>query len=96
MHCVLQKLVAVFLMLKNTVGLIAHCNPFALAMSVIKRLFMYLIYFNITSLKRPEARDVIIFISMQLNACRKKSKTLENNGSLAPVQRKTITEACEA
>ena len=57
MHCVLQISAAIFLMLKNLVGLIALCNPFAPAMSVVKRLFMYL---NIANLKRTEARDVII------------------------------------
>ena len=44
MHCALQKSAAIFLMLKNLVGLIALRNPFASAMSVVKRLFMYLIY----------------------------------------------------
>ena len=44
MHCALQKSAAIFLMLKNPVGLIAFCNPFPSAMSVVKRLFMYLIY----------------------------------------------------
>ena len=44
MHCALQKSAAIFLMLKNPVGLIALCNPFASAMSVVKRLFMYLFY----------------------------------------------------
>ena len=43
MHCALQKSAAIYLMLKNPVGLIALCNPFASAMSVVKRLFMYLI-----------------------------------------------------
>ena len=33
-----------FLYVENPVGLIALCNPFASAMSVVKRLFMYLIY----------------------------------------------------
>ena len=69
MHCALQKSVAVFLMLKNPVGLIALCNPFASAMSVVKRLFISCTlfirqhlrtYFNMASLKTPEARDVII------------------------------------
>ena len=45
MHCALQKSAAIFLMLKNPVGLISLCNPFASAMSVVKRLFMYLIAF---------------------------------------------------
>ena len=40
MHCTLQKSAAIFLMLKNPVGLIALCNPFASAMSGVKRLFM--------------------------------------------------------
>ena len=44
MHCARQKSAAIFLMLKNLVGLIALCNPFASAMPVVKRLFMYLIY----------------------------------------------------
>ena len=44
MHCPLQKSAAIFLMLKNPVGLIALCNPFESAMSVVERLFMYLIY----------------------------------------------------
>ena len=44
MHCALQKSAAIFLMLKNPVGLIGLCNPLASAMSVVKRLFMYLIY----------------------------------------------------
>ena len=44
MYCMLQKSVAIFLMLKNLAGLIALCNPFASAMSVVKRLFVYLIY----------------------------------------------------
>ena len=67
MHCALKKSAAIFLMLKNPVGLIALCNLFASAMSVVKRLFMYIIirqhlrtYFKRASLKRPEARDVII------------------------------------
>ena len=38
------KIGGYFLMLKNPVGFIALCNPFASAMSVVKRLFMYLIY----------------------------------------------------
>ena len=42
--CALQKSAAIFLMLKNSVGLIALCNLFASAMSVVKRLFTYLIY----------------------------------------------------
>ena len=44
MHCTLQKSAAIFLMLKNPVGLIALCNAFASAMSVVKHLFMHLIY----------------------------------------------------
>ena len=44
MHCALQKSVAIFLVLKTPVGLIALCNLFALAMLVIKRLFTYLVY----------------------------------------------------
>ena len=44
MNRALQKSAAIFLMLKNQVGLIALCNPFASAMSAVKRLFMYLIY----------------------------------------------------
>ena len=44
MHCALQKSAAIFLMLKNPVGLIALCNPFASAMSVVERIFMYLVY----------------------------------------------------
>ena len=44
MHCALQKSAVIFLTLKNPVGLIALRNPFASAMSVVKRLFMYLIY----------------------------------------------------
>ena len=44
MHCALQKSAAIFLMLKNPVGPIALCNPFASTMSVVKRLFKYLIY----------------------------------------------------
>ena len=44
MHCALQKSAAIFLMLKNPVGVFALCNPLASAMSVAKRLFMYLIY----------------------------------------------------
>ena len=44
MHCALQQSAAIFLMLKNPLGLIALCNPFASAMSVFKRLFMYLIF----------------------------------------------------
>ena len=43
-HRALQNSAAIFLMLKNQVGLIVLCNPFASAMSVVKRLFMYLIY----------------------------------------------------
>ena len=43
-HCALQKSAAIFLMLKNPVGLIAFYNPFASAISVVKCLFMYLIY----------------------------------------------------
>ena len=43
MHCAVQKSAAIFFMLKNPVGLIALYNPFASAMSVVKRLFMYLI-----------------------------------------------------
>ena len=83
-------------MLKNQVGLIALCNPFASAMSVVKRLFMYLrTYFNIASLKRPEARDAIISFHT-IECLPQKSKTPENNRSLAPVQKKTITEAREA
>ena len=42
--CALQKSAAIFLMLKNPVGLTALCNPFASAMSLVKRLFMYLVY----------------------------------------------------
>ena len=34
-----------FLDVKNAVGLTALCNPFISAMSVVKRLFMYLIYY---------------------------------------------------
>ena len=44
LHCALQKSAAIFLMLKNPIGLIALCNPFASAMSVVKRLFMYRIF----------------------------------------------------
>ena len=44
MHCALQKSGAIFLMLKNPVGLIALFNPFVSAISVVRRLFMYLIY----------------------------------------------------
>ena len=65
LHCALQNSAAIFLMLKNPVSLIALCNPFASAMSVIKRLFIFIYwatraYLNIASLKRPETRDVII------------------------------------
>ena len=42
MHCALQKSAAIFLTL--SVGLIALCHPFASAMSVVERLFMYLFY----------------------------------------------------
>ena len=44
LHCALQKSAAIFLMWKYPVGLIGLCNPFASAMSVVKRLFMYRIY----------------------------------------------------
>ena len=68
MHCALQISVAIFSMLKSPVGLIALCNPFASAMlnvySCTCTLFIrqhLRTYFNIVaSLKRPEARDVII------------------------------------
>ena len=52
--------------LKNPVGLLALCNPFALAMSLnffSCTLFIrqhLRTYFNKASLKRPEVRDVII------------------------------------
>ena len=65
MHCVLQKSMAIFLMWKNPLGLIALCNPFASALSFIKRFTLFIrqhlrTYFNIASLKRPEVQDVII------------------------------------
>ena len=44
MDCALQKSAAIFFVLKNSVGLIALCNLFALAMSVVKCLFVYVIY----------------------------------------------------
>ena len=62
MHCALQKSAAIFLMLKSPIRLIALCNPFASAMSVVKRLFMYLqyllgnTYFNI-AIKFKETRS---------------------------------------
>ena len=92
MHCALQKSVAIFLMLKNPVGFIALCNSFASAMSVIKHLFMYLY----SKFKETRSTRRNYFLSTQLNTCRTKSKTPGNNRSLAPMQTKTITEACEA
>ena len=41
MHCGLRALAAIFLMLNSPLGLKALCNPFASAMSVVKRLFVY-------------------------------------------------------
>ena len=67
MHCALQKPAAIFLILKNPVGLIALCNPFASPCQSLNvyscTLFIrqhFRTYFSIASLKRPEARNVII------------------------------------
>ena len=87
-------------MLKNPVSLIALCNPLASAMSVLNVYSCTLFirqhlrtYFNIASLKRPEARDVII--SFHAIECLPREKQNPER-SLAPVQTKTITEAREA
>ena len=44
-HCALQNSAAIFLMLNTLGGLIAFCNSFVSAMSVVKRLFMYLFFY---------------------------------------------------
>ena len=102
MHCALQKLAAIFLMLKNLVlyffviRLHRPCqslNVYSCTLFIRQHLRMH---FNTASLRRPEARDVTISFHGQLNACHEKSKIPENNRSLAPAQTKTITEAREA
>ena len=101
MHCALQKLAAIFLMLKTPIGLIALCNPFALAMSVVNMYSCTLFIrqhlrtsFNIASLKRPETRDVII--SFQAIECLPREKQNPGKQQKPLMQTKTITKAREA